>query len=97
MEVVIKGLKECAKVGYPVPLSDSDDEFESVYFLSRGQDGCCEFRLGTYNFMTQEFRADNGYGGEVYDKDSVVAWNYWYDDDGKYTGDGEEVSFVPVE
>lgn len=96
MEVVIKGLKECAKVGYPVPLSDSD-EFESVYFLAKFDDGSCEFRLGTYNFMTQEFRADNGYGGEVYDKDMVVAWNYWYDDDGKYTGDGEKVSFMPME
>lgn len=96
MEVLIKGLKECAKVGYPVPLSD-DDETESVYFLARFEDGECEFRLGTYDFENQEFRAENGYGGEIYDKENVIAWNYWYDEDERYTGDGESVSFVPVE
>ncbi len=95
MDILIKGLQEVSKVGYPKPLDD--DEFESVYFLAKiGED--YDFRLGTYNFQTQEFRSDNGYGGEIYDKKNVIAWNYWYDDNEEYAaGNGETVTFVPID
>ncbi|MGN0537546.1 MAG: hypothetical protein ACI4M3_06175 [Acutalibacteraceae bacterium] len=95
MEVKIKGLKKVSEVGYPKPLEE-DDIVESVYFLACMGD-FYDFRLGTYNFETMEFRADNGYGGEIYHREDIVAWNYWYDNSGKYLGDGVGVTFSPIE
>lgn len=35
------------------------------------------FDLASYEFENETFRVDNGYGGEIWNADSIVAWCYW--------------------
>lgn len=39
------------------------------------------FDLASYNFENKTFRVDNGYGGEIWNADSIVAWCYWDNDE----------------
>ncbi len=90
--VKIEGLKRISEVGLPTPREEGD-EIESVYFLADEDEPT--FRLGTYNFEEQYFRSDNGYGGEIWEPDDVVAWSYWsYETEDGETVDGVKVSII---
>lgn len=78
--VTLKGLKKVSEVGLPTPL-EVDDRIESVYILTRNGSASYNFGLATYNFETKLFRIDNGYGGEIWEPDSVIAWCYWMEDE----------------
>lgn len=72
LTVKLTGWKKVADVGLPTPLEEGD-RIESVYILTTLN----TVGLATYNFETKLFRVDNGYGGEIWEPDMVIAWCYW--------------------
>lgn len=87
--IKIEGLKLMSEVGLPKP-QDEGDNIVSVYFLEGKKE--LTFRLGTYNVKEKYFRSDNGYGGEIWDPEGVIAWNYWITE----TENGDTVDGVKV-
>lgn len=76
LTIKIKGLKKVSEVGLPTPLEEGDT-VESVYILTDMN----TFDLASYDFENKTFRVDNGYGGEIWNADSIVAWCYWDNDE----------------
>lgn len=76
LTIKMKGLKKVSEVGLPTPLEEGD-MVESIYVLTDMN----SFALASYDFHDKTFRVDNGYGGEIWEADSIVAWCYWLHDE----------------
>lgn len=74
--IKLSGLKKVEEVGLPEPLNEGD-KIESIYVLT----DINTFGLAVYNFEDKTFRIDNGYGGEIWNANSIVAWCYWVNDE----------------